>query len=85
MKQFNHIAKYIKTQREAVELSQTELATAIGYKNGQFISNVERGLCSLPLCKIKPTAQALRVNSDWIAEEIVKDFMDTVAEALRES
>ncbi len=51
MRCFKNIAKLIRTKRlqHPKAYSQSELSHLLGYKNGQFISNVERALCNIPL------------------------------------
>lgn len=72
---FDQMAKLIKKKRAEKKLSQGQLSFKLGYKNGQFISNVERGLCGIPakkastLCKIlgidKPSYIAV-AGADYI-------------------
>ena len=56
-KVFNHQAKFLREAREKANAgkgySQTEVAELIGYKNGQFVSNVERDiyLCSIDVLR----------------------------------
>lgn len=71
---FNSIAMVITKAREASGLSQSELAAKIGYKNGQFISNVERGLCSIPKKHIDEVAKALAIEPDSIKSAMVFDL-----------
>lgn len=42
------LGKMLKVFRQQLDLSQKELATEMGYKNAQYISNIERGLCNVP-------------------------------------
>ena len=63
---FKSIARLIRAKRQnhPQEFSQSELSHLLGYKNGQFISNVERGLCNIPLkmlgkvCEILPMSRS---------------------------
>lgn len=48
---FPNMAKLLKQFRIKNGISQNKLASVLGYKNGQFISNVERGKAGLPLPK----------------------------------
>lgn len=50
-KPFQHEARLFFEKRTKNQVSQSELSTDLGFKCGQFISNVERGLCGLPLDK----------------------------------
>lgn len=78
MKNFKHIAEFVKTRREEVGLSQTELSQSIGYKHGQFISNIERGMCSLPAPKIRSLAISLKTTNRPIIDAMVADFHDNL-------
>ena len=55
MRCFQNIAKLIRQKRltHPKGYSQSELSHLLGYKNGQFISNVERALCNIPLKMLK--------------------------------
>ena len=41
---FDQMAKLIKKKRAEKKLSQGQLSFKLGYKNGQFISNVEKSI-----------------------------------------
>ena len=83
MKKFNHISEFIKLKRELIGLSQIQLSTKLGYptKNGQFISNIERGKCSLPSHKIGALSCALSVDKAWIVQAMVNDYRDGLESA----
>jgi len=44
----NHIGNQIRIHREKIGMTQMQLSKKLGYTTSQFISNIERGLCSLP-------------------------------------
>lgn len=73
-KQFENIARLVKEKRILKKLSQCDLSNAIGFKNAQFISNIERGVCSIPIAKISKLSEALDVHHEVIREAIVQDF-----------
>ena len=73
MKRFPTIAEVIRTAREQVGISQEGLSIKLGYKNGQFVSNIERELCSIPAKKITLTAKHLRISKDRIITAMLKD------------
>jgi len=77
---FKHIAKLIKNKRlaHAKRYSQSELSTMLGYKNGQFISNVERGLCNIPLKMIPLVCEILTINPTDIKAAMLADFEETL-------
>jgi transcriptional regulator with XRE-family HTH domain len=80
MRSFKHIANLIRTKRinHAKSYSQADLSSILGYKNGQFISNVERGLCSVPLKMMKKISDVLEINPDDIKMAILKDHEVTL-------
>ena len=80
MRSFKHIAALIKTKRIAHPkgLSQSDLSLLLGYKNGQFISNVERGLCNVPLKNMKLISEILEIEPEEIKATILKDLYETL-------
>ena len=41
-------ARFFTKARNRAGLTQSEVANKLGWDNGQFISNIERGVCGLP-------------------------------------
>jgi len=82
MRKFNNIAKLVRVKRQALGISQNEMADLIGFSSrGQFISNVERGLCSIPFRKVKTVASLLKVDTSEIINAILEDerlFMNEI-------
>lgn len=78
---FENIAKAMKDLRMQQNVSQTYLASVIGYKNGQFVSNVERGLCSVPPSKLALISKEFKCSVKALIDAIVKD---TEAHVIRE-
>lgn len=71
---FNNIARVVRSNRIKKGLSQTELSFKIGFKNGQFISNVERSVCSIPLKKINVLSSSLGIDSSEISKAMLDDY-----------
>lgn len=80
MRTFKHVAVLIKTKRvnHPKQYSQSELSELLGYKNGQFISNVERGLCNVPLKMMRKISEILEINPEELKVSILKDHEDTL-------
>ena len=55
------------------QYSQSELSRLLGYKSGQFISNVERGLCSIPPKVLTKVSQVLNIHPKELKQAILKD------------
>lgn len=74
MKSFNHIAKLLKESRLAKGMSQNELAKAVGFKNGQFVSNIERGICSIPFKKVPLVCELLEIKKNVVLHAVHQDI-----------
>lgn len=76
MRNFSYVAKLIKEKRlsHPERYSQTQLSKTLGYKNGQFISNLERGLCSIPLKGMVNFLQVLNITEEELKAAILKDY-----------
>lgn len=77
---FRHIASLIKNKRHSHPrgYSQSELSNLLGYKNGQFISNVERGLCNVPLKMLNRICEILSINEKELKSTLLKDYEQTL-------
>ena len=75
MRCFDNIAKLIRNKRlnHPKGYSQSELSHLLGYKNGQFISNVERALCNIPLKMLGRVSEVLDISPEALKEAILKD------------
>ena len=84
MRSFKNIANLIKEKRasHARNLSQAELSELLGYKNSQFISNVERGLCSIPMKTMKRISEVLDIEPEILKEVVLRDHEETLAHYL---
>jgi transcriptional regulator with XRE-family HTH domain len=87
MRCFKNIATLIRTKRmnHPKGYSQSELSNLLGYKNGQFISNVERALCNIPLKMLKRVCDVLDIHPDELKGSILKDHEETLNNYLRAS
>lgn len=77
-REFRNIGKLVKTARETKGLSQTQLSKELGYKNGQFVSNIERGICSIPHEKIRTLSTLLEVDPQDVKTAIIQDYSTTI-------
>ncbi|MBY0416115.1 MAG: helix-turn-helix domain-containing protein [Bdellovibrionales bacterium] len=81
MRSFKHVADLVKNARlnHPRRYSQNEVSSLLGYKNGQFVSNVERGLCSVPLKKLDKLAITLNIPREELKAAILRDFEATLS------
>lgn len=59
---FKTEARLLTRKRRDKKLTQTQLSKLLNFKNGQFISNIERGLCGLPNKSVMKTCEILDIN-----------------------
>ena len=80
MRCFRSIAKLIKAKRlgHPKGYSQSELSHLLGYKNGQFISNVERALCNIPLKMLRRVSEVLDIPTQDLKQAILDDHEKTL-------
>ncbi|OFZ22482.1 MAG: hypothetical protein A2202_06760 [Bdellovibrionales bacterium RIFOXYA1_FULL_36_14] len=80
MRCFENIAKLIKDKRlgHPKGYSQSELSNLLGYKNGQFISNVERALCNVPLKMLRRVTEVLDIPASDLKKAILDDNEKTL-------
>ena len=80
MRCFEHIAKLIRSRRvnHPKGYSQSELSHLLGYKNGQFISNVERALCNIPLKMLRKVSEILNISPEELKAAILRDQEETL-------
>ena len=85
MRCFKNIAELIKSKRlqHPKAYSQSELSHLLGYKNGQFISNVERALCNIPLKMLGKVTDVLDITPEALKEAILRDHEETLNNYLR--
>jgi len=75
---FTSVAALIKKYRAQKNISQTELSRKLDYKNGQFVSNVERAKCSMPLKMANRTCSVLDIPQDEMVAAYLEDYAGTV-------
>lgn len=82
IRNFIHIAKVVRTARERTPYSQSDLSHLLGYKNGQFVSNIERSKCSTPINRVADLAKHLSIDPELIKEAMVKDYSESIDAAV---
>jgi transcriptional regulator with XRE-family HTH domain len=68
--------------RHAAQMSQGELAKKLKFKNGQFISNVERGMCSIPAKKANLFCEVLNIDKELFIDAYLADAKLNIKEVL---
>lgn len=81
---YSNTVEELKILRKTLGLSQHDLGRMLGYSNGQFISNVERGLAGFPIKKLSLISDAdLRKSmADAVTKDAIGIILDQIDEAL---
>lgn len=80
----------IKKRRKELRLTQTDLASRLGYADKSAIAKIEKGIVDLPQSKIKAFADALRTTPAYLMgwdeseDQTVEYFSDTVIKICNE-
>jgi transcriptional regulator with XRE-family HTH domain len=72
--------RYLREKRRDAGLSQQNAASALGYSSPQFISNLERGTCPVPLNRIRQFIDLYKIDHD----EFVSRFLNEQEIMLRQ-
>lgn len=77
------IGDRIKDYRQALGLTQEELAHKLGYKSKSTIQKIEKGVNDIPQSKIIPFAKALNIQpvdllkADWYVDGDLIEYIET--------
>ena len=83
MNQTTKLYENIKKRRIELDMSQQELAEAVGYKGKSMISQVENGQIDLPITMVKKFAEVLQIDAGDLMgwdDLIIGDFNITPEE-----
>lgn len=68
-------SKIVSKKRKELGISQARLCRALGYSTPQFLSNFERGLCSMPIKKLKKISSILDIPPGAMKQAIANDLL----------
>lgn len=68
------MADLITTARKNAGITQDELANGLGWSNGQFVSNIERGIATVPDIYMKRLARILNIDPQLLIDARVCDL-----------
>jgi transcriptional regulator with XRE-family HTH domain len=77
------IATFFKDSRVKVRLSQSEVATFMGYSCAQFVSNWERGISTPPLEKLPKLLDLYRLDRNDLIELVLQETRSFLEGALK--
>jgi len=73
----------LQKRRQKLGLTQKQIADALGYSSGQFLSNFERGIARPPLKKLKWLCKRYSLPPQSVARLIGESERKRALEALR--
>lgn len=76
------LGSYLKEKRIKAGITQADVANKLGYSTPQFISNIERGLCSPPLKNLKVLVRLYKIPVDEIMRLILREQETILRKAL---
>lgn len=68
LKESERLGNYLRDKRVESGYSQNDVAGILGYKSAQFISNIERGVCSPPMKALKVFMDLYKIPKKEIFE-----------------
>jgi transcriptional regulator with XRE-family HTH domain len=77
------VGTFIKTTRTEMGLTQKSLATKLGWKSPQFISNIERGEAILPVCQLKKMSRVLSTKTSSLVNMHISDYRTAVEKTVK--
>ena len=76
------IGQFLKQHRVKAGLTQSDVAQRLGYTSPQFISNIERGLCSAPVKHLKDFAKMYNLDSEELIGLLLTEHETMLRSAL---
>lgn len=67
------LGSYLKQQRERKGLTQSEVASKLGYGSPQFISNIERGISNVPLKSLKVIINLYQIPPQEVIDILIQE------------
>lgn len=71
---YENTGKIIRDAREALNISQADLAGKLGLENAQSISNIERGLTGVPRKYVFEMCKVLKIDTHELIDAMLEDM-----------
>jgi transcriptional regulator with XRE-family HTH domain len=82
MPKFEATSKYFRQKRLDAEITQAELAKALGFTSAQIVSNWERGICAPPMASLRTLVKTLKLRPEEVADVISEENRKILLENL---
>jgi len=73
VKSKSHLSQFLKKKRMEAGLTQSEVASELGYSSPQFISNWERGLANPPVFILRNLTKLYKVPADEMFNKLLSE------------
>lgn len=73
LKNRTQLATFLKKKRIEAGLTQSEVASELGYSSPQFISNWERGLANPPVFILRNLTKLYKVSADEMFKKLMQE------------
>lgn len=80
-----NFSQFIFNRRRELNLSQDKLAKQLGFKNGQYIHNIERMKCGFPVKLLARLSIILQTPLEKLKIILVDDYMENITEEINKS
>ena len=82
LRKFESTSKYFRQKRLDAEITQAELAEALGFTSAQIVSNWERGICAPPMASLRSLIKILNLDAEEVTDVITEENRRFLLEAL---
>ncbi|MGM0695133.1 MAG: helix-turn-helix domain-containing protein [Pseudomonadota bacterium] len=69
------VADFIVRRQAEIDVTNRELADAVGYHNPNVITMIRKGRTKLPVDKVQQFATALGVDPVWLLRHVMQEYM----------
>ena len=76
------VNQLITISQEHLELSDDQLATALGYESGNVLACIKKGLMRLPAGRVPELARALKLDPGQLMRMVLKELDPTTLAAI---
>lgn len=77
------LGNFLVKRRKELGLSQGDVSKFLGWGNGQFVSNIERGLCDMPPKHFRRISKLLNIDIKVLCNLALQDFKETLMEEIK--
>lgn len=75
---YRELGDYVRSVRIEAGISQRELGEKLGYSSGQYISNIERGMCPFPIAKVGEFCRLTGIKPGKLIDSMVNAYREEI-------